>query len=86
MVRVRTCGGRSHSLYTTEVYRGHALLYVLVAEKSRGLPRTNNADDSIQSERYRRHWSGGRLNTIDRGVAENYQDRLANVSSLRDQR
>lgn len=53
----------------------------LVAERKRGLPGTNNADKAIQSERYRRHWSGGYLNVIDRSVVKDYRDWLRNVSS-----
>jgi len=51
---------------------GTARPATLMAERSRGLPGTNNADDAIQNERNRCHWSGDHLNTIDRSVAENY--------------
>lgn len=65
---------------------GVARPVTLVAERNRSLPGTNNADDAIQNERYRCHWSGGHLNMIDQGVAKDYRDWLGNVPSLRDQR
>jgi len=70
MVRARKCGGHSHGLYTTEMYRGRTMLYALVGERNRDLPRTNNAGNAIQNEGDRRHWSEGSLNTTDRGAAE----------------